>query len=321
MYPRGRSNGDAAKRPLLRPRVLLACAAMSVVALVGCRSNQKSALVEAELRTREKEIRSMQSDVDRLQAYNAALVGELRDRSVACPQGCVVPGTIIEGPAAVMAGTMKQITLGRGTGGLDEHGLAGDEALQVVVVPQDVTGSAVKVPGTLVVQAFEVTPEGLKVPLSQWNVSAAELQTRWRSGLFTTGYFVTLPWKVWPSTEKLKVVAQFMTLPDNRPFEAEREVRVKLMPGRAGQPCAAGSSRDAAPGPYLPDAPIIRGEPIPNPVNRSLPDNGPLLTPGAWMREHDPASREAAKMPAPDSDRGARLLDPQPKPDDSDRKY
>jgi len=317
MILRGRRNGDAAKRPLFRPRVFLAYASLGVVALMGCRSNQKSALVEAELRTREREIRTMQSDVERLQAYNSALVGELRDRSIACPSGCPLPPTVIEGPAAVMAGTMKQITLGRGTGGLDDHGLPGDEALQVVVVPQDVTGSAVKVPGTLIVQAFEITPEGLKVPLSRWDVSASELQTRWRSGLFTTGYFVTLPWKVWPSTEKLRVVAQFLTLPDNRPFEAERDVRVKVMPGRAGQPIAGASIRDISPGPYVPDTPIIPSEPTPKPVNRSLLDDGPLLTPGAWLRERNPAAREAAKVPPSlESSGGARLLDPQPKPDE-----
>jgi hypothetical protein len=213
---------------------------------------------------------------------------------------------------------LKQITLGRGTGGLDDHGLPGDEGIQVVVVPQDMEGSAVKVPGNLVVQAFEVTPEGLKVPLSRWDVTPVELQRTWRSGLFSTGYFVALHWKAWPSTEKLRIVAQFVTLPDNRSFEAERDIRIKLMPGRTSRPTVGVPAGEVVPGPYVPDAPIMPGEPAPKPVKRNSTDDGPLLTPGAWLRERAPNSREAAKVaPSPESSQGAHLLEPQPKADES----
>ncbi len=41
---------------------------------------------------------------------------------------------------------VKEIVLARGTGGVDEDGVPGDEGLMVVVVPKDEDGAAVKVP-------------------------------------------------------------------------------------------------------------------------------------------------------------------------------
>src|SRR5262249_32759454 len=151
------------------------------------------ALIEAELRTREREVRALRADLDRAESFNAALQSTLVAQPAVFPHPVAGPGgVVIDGPQAVMSGTVKQIVLGRGTGGVDEDGSPGDEALQVVITPQDSDGSAVKVPGNAVVQAFELTPDGLKVPLSRWEVPALELQRNWRSGLFTTGYSVTL---------------------------------------------------------------------------------------------------------------------------------
>src|SRR5262249_22189675 len=157
MRGRGRTDGDAAKRPSIRPRLLFAVCLLTLAA--GCRAN-RSSLVEAELRTREREIRELRSELDRAETFNSALQYDLTSR----PTGCLgVPvassGVAVDAPQAMMGGLIKQITLGRGTGGVDDDGLPGDEGLQVVIVPQDIDGSAVKVPGNVVVLAYEVTPE------------------------------------------------------------------------------------------------------------------------------------------------------------------
>jgi hypothetical protein len=283
MFSGGRTDGRAGRRLPLRPRLFWPLAGLALFA--GCRSHQNSSLVEAELRTREREIRAMRDDLARCQTFNDALVRELHERTVCPPAGIVPAPGVTEIPPTLMAGLIKQVTLGRGTAGIDDDGLPGDEALQVVVVPQDYDGSAIKAPGNLVVQAFEVTAEGAKVPLSRWDVPALQLQRLWRSGLFTTGYFVALPWKTWPSSEKLRVVVQFTTLPDNRPFEAERDVTIKLPPG--GRPRAVPTS-EAPLQPRLPDCPL----------------EGPLVVPGFSSRDRPAATLEAAK-PAP-----ARLLPP-----------
>src|SRR5439155_24466275 len=61
------------------------------------------------------------------------------------------------------------------------------------------------------------------------------LRKTWRSGLLSSGYQVVLPWKAWPSSEKLRVTARF-TLVDGRSFEADKDVSIRLTPavGRKG---------------------------------------------------------------------------------------
>ena len=66
---------------------------------------------------------------------------------------------------------LRSLALGRQTGGLDEDGRPGDEALQVLVEPRDADGHTLKVPGTLVIRTLEITPEGIKKPLSAWEIS------------------------------------------------------------------------------------------------------------------------------------------------------
>src|SRR5205823_5874787 len=95
----------------------------------------------------------------------------------------------------------------------------GDEALLVVVEPRDEQDQRIKAPGAVHVEALEVNSEGLKSPLSSWDVLPEQLRRAWREGLFGTGYYVILPWKVWPTCPQLRVVVRF-TLSDGRAFEA-----------------------------------------------------------------------------------------------------
>src|SRR4029453_7674189 len=65
---------------------------------------------------------------------------------------------------------VKEITISRGTGGVDEDGAPGDEGLLVVISPKDEDGSAVKVPARALVAAWEITPAGLKTPIGSWSI-------------------------------------------------------------------------------------------------------------------------------------------------------
>jgi hypothetical protein len=125
---------------------------------------------------------------------------------------------------------LREISLGQGTGGVDDDRRPGDESLMVVVVPRDPDGTAVKVPARLTVFAYEVTPEGLKVPIGRWEVSPEQLRRTWRSGLLSSGYFVPLQWDRPPSTGRLRVVARLTTL-DGREYEADKDVNVRPLPG------------------------------------------------------------------------------------------
>lgn len=197
---------------------LLCCALLPVASffVTGCRNCH---LVESELRSKENELRETRDELNRSESINEALSRELDAlRMGVCNR--------IAPELAAQTYTLKEITLGRGTGGYDEDKHFGDEALQIVLEPRDLDGHAIKAPGSLLVNAFEIGPEGLKTPLSTWEISPDQLRRTWRSGLLSTGYYVILPWKIWPSSNKLRIIVR-LTLPDGRAFEADKDVTIR----------------------------------------------------------------------------------------------
>jgi hypothetical protein len=271
--------------------------ALSLAGAAGCRS--RSDLVEAELRTKDRQLREAQGELMRAETMNEALENTLREqRAVGVP---------VCRPGAGPLGLVKDIQLGRGTGGIDEDKVAGDEGIMVVVVPRDIDGSAIKAPGTLRVMALEIMPEGTKVPLSAWDVSANQLRQTWRSGLLSTGYHVTLPWQTLPRTEKLRIVAQFQPL-EGGVFEAERDVVIRLLlephqrpsvvhppvPAGPGLPPPAPAPLATPPPPELPVGPPPRTIPPAEPIGPPKPLGAPGL-PTSWQK---PAVQILLPVPA-----------------------
>ena len=248
-------------------RALLLSAAAAVAAL-GCRSSGDQ--VERALHARELDLLEAREELDHCRAINEGLQTELQalhgDPATCPPGGCDKP--------ASLAYPIHSLTLGRQTGGRDSDAVGGDDSLQVVVEPRDADNQAVKVPGTLIVQALEITPTGLKHPLSSWHISEDELRRSYRSGLLTTGYVLVLPWKIYPSTEKLRVVAQLRTA-DGRLCEADKDVTIRVVP----------AAKRPAPMPPAVDDPVL---PPPRPVD-SPSEQGPELKPPT-----DPSTSKAA---------------------------
>ncbi|HEV3143563.1 MAG TPA: hypothetical protein VGZ47_06715, partial [Gemmataceae bacterium] len=266
-------------------------------------------LLEAELRTREQENTRLRTDLQRAESMNYALTHAVPGP---CPPAGSAPGMVpgvIEGPQAVMAGTVKEVTLGRGTGGLEDGTGSCDQGLEVVVVPRDTDGSAIKAPGNLHVEAFEVSAEGLKIPLSTWEVSSLQLSRQWRNGLFSTGYFVDLPWKSAPHSEKLRVVMRFTTLPDKRTFEDDKTVTVRL---------AAGPSRPVAGPidgvPFNPQAPGTAPM-LPPTGLPDTPADGPFFPTTSAQAGREPAARLMPARPDDSPPKPVLLLKPQLPPE------
>jgi hypothetical protein len=246
-------------------RVLLLAAGV-LAAAGGCRNCD---LVEAELRTRENDLRELRAELAHAESQNDALLRELHAIRV----GSVAKVTP---ELASQTYTLKQITLGRGTGGYDDDNHPGDEAMQVVLEPRDSDGHAIKAPGSVHVEALEISPEGIKTPVSAWDVGPDQVRRSWHSGFLTTGYVFILPWKKWPSFEKIRVIVQF-TLMDGRVFEADKDVRVHLI-APALRPAPPGLTQDGA----LPPQPVPE---TPLPAPRKLePADGPTLSPTGWNR-------------------------------------
>ncbi len=202
---------------------------LAAAAAPGCRSNCD--LVERDLHARELDLQAAREEIDRCHALNEGLQAELQalhgDPGAWSPSGSDKP--------AFTPYPIRTLALGRQTGGRDGDASGGDEALQVVVQPLDADNQPVKAPGALLIQALEITPAGLKQPLSSWQISDDELRRSWRSGLLSTGYVLVLPWKVWPNNDKVRVVAQ-LRLPDGRLFEADKDVTVHVVPAEKRPP-------------------------------------------------------------------------------------
>jgi hypothetical protein len=226
---------------------------------LGCHNND---LVEAELRTRERELRQLRGELTSAEWANESLSRELQDFR----HGTPTPPELASQTYAV-----RQIALGRQTGGYDREDKHGDDALQIVVEPRDGDGHVIKAPGALHVEALEITSQGVKLPLSTWDVSPAELRRSWKSGLFSTGYILVLPWQRWPTSDKVRVVVRLI-LPDGRLFEADKDVKIRLVPE---------AERHLPPVISEPLGPAVPGQPIPLPAPRKL-EEGPGSKNQAW---------------------------------------
>jgi hypothetical protein len=191
---------------------------------VGCRN--KTDLVESQLRTKETMYRESLEEQRRSEAQIIALHREIE----ALRQGA----KITPEQASATFG-LKRIVLGRATGAFDHDNIPGDELLQVVVEPRDDSDHVIKAPGCLQILALEVTPQGVKTPLCAWDIGPEQLRQSWKQGLLSTGYTLMLPWKNLPTTEQVRVVVRMITS-DQRLYEADKDIKVRLVPGAAPRP-------------------------------------------------------------------------------------
>ena len=280
---RRRDHHPGAERPTPhRGWVLVLLSSVLCPLFSACAPNKRYDLIEAELRTRERELAETRAALERAINLNRAYVQQSRG----------APGPHVPDPSTPSYVPVKEILLARGPGGVDEDGAPGDEGLMVVVVPRDEDASPVKVPARVQILAWEVSDAGIKTPIGSWDVSAEKVRPTWRSGLISTGYFVAVPWQTYPGAEKVRIAVRLTTL-DGRAFEADKDVTVKVC---ANPP--AGAPR-APVGPELPRREPLFPDPLPPPMP---PGSPPPLPPGV------------EELPPPKDDntpvRGVRALPP-----------
>ncbi|MGL4460795.1 MAG: hypothetical protein ACRC1K_01490, partial [Planctomycetia bacterium] len=143
---------------------------------------------------------------------------------------------------------VSRVTLASSTGGRDADRDGRDDGVYVVLTPEDYDGDAVKAPGAIDVRLFEIAESGVKRPLDSWTVDETEVRAAWKAGLLGQGYAVERSFQTPPKTDKLRVVARFVTA-DGRPFETERDVSIKRNP-------AAVAKRDPSEKRYFLDGPL-----------------------------------------------------------------
>ncbi|HEV3384362.1 MAG TPA: hypothetical protein VG097_06075 [Gemmata sp.] len=239
--------------------------------LDGCKPNKRYDLIEAELRTRERELSDTRAALEQARNLNRAFAQQTNAGAEPVAQNAPVYVPV------------KEITLARGTGGVFGEGPTGDDGLMVVVAPRDEDGAAVKVPARLEIAAWDISPAGLKTPIGNWAVPAEKVRPTWRSGFISTGYFVAVPWQTHPGSERVRIAVRLTTL-DGRSFETDKDINVKL---------GGTSPRVNPPGP-----PPILVTPSVRPREQLFPD--PL-----------PPGTEELPPPSGAPGRGAKLVPPE----------
>jgi hypothetical protein len=261
--------------------------------LVGCKSNNRYDLIEAELRTRDRELADTRAALDQsrslLRAYEAA---QQRGAPGPQPSGPFLP--------------VRSIELGRGTGGVNQDEAPGDEGLMVVIVPRDEDGSAIKAPGRALVAAWEVSPAGLKNLIGSWDISSERLRRTWKSGLISTGYFVAVPWQTLPATDRLRIAVRFITT-DGRTYETDRDIYIKPPLARSGN--VLPYPQPAPPG--LHTTPVPRIPTIPGPPGGGRQPVYPEMPPPGVPSTIPPGTEELPPPMPSTSEHPIRLLPPE----------
>lgn len=220
-----RTQDEAFMTKATAPAVVLVIFVLSALLGSGCRhARQNRDVVERDLRNKENQVRELQDELHKQTWLNHAMEQQLSEQM---QKPSTSSNKVVPADPGTAGNRVQEIALGRSTGGYDNDKYPGDEALQVSLEPKDTDGHVIKASGTLQVTALEILPGGIKKVLSCWQVSPEELRRTWKAGLLSTGYQVILPWKAPPSTEKMRVVAQFVTT-DGRIFEADKDVKIRL---------------------------------------------------------------------------------------------
>ena len=202
---------------MLRGILMLGC---TLLAAAGCRA-PRSDVLEAELRTKDRQVRELEEENRRLHFMTDGM-----ERSLVGRQGGPIP------PVAGNVLVPRDIVMGTGTGPFNNNASPGDEGIEVVITPRDEDGQPVRAMGAATVIAQEILPGGAKALLSSWEVSSVDLRRTWRGGLLMSGYHLVLPWKVAPTQRQLRITVQFHT-PDGRLLEAEKDISIRPYPPSA----------------------------------------------------------------------------------------
>lgn len=253
----------------------------------GCRTSCDR--VESELRAREEDVRTLKDEVDRLAGTNVAL-----SRELAAHRGEPGPDGIIHKPCEPYP--MRSLALGRGTGGRSDEACGGDDGLIVIVEPRDCDDQTIKAPGAMVIDVIETPREGASGLLKRYEIAPDQLRCTWQSGLFSTGYRLSLGFERWPITDRLRVVAYFR-MTNGRVFEAGKDVVIRLPPERMRRPLNSPPSPPEQPTPT--PAPSPAPTPAPAPVEtpkQTLPPPTPVPEQLPLPQKKSPTQQEGPTL-------------------------
>lgn len=159
---------------------------------------------------RERELEAKRATITELQARVAAAAG-LNEKRL---EYLFVP---------------ERLVLDTLTGGLDEDGLPGDEAVVVYVKPIDRYGDTIKAAGELRVQLFDLAAPPEQSLVGEMRVPVEKAAEYWYGRFLTSHYTLKCPWiSGFPAHSEITVRVTFVNLFPPRVLTAQTVVNVKL---------------------------------------------------------------------------------------------
>jgi len=129
--------------------------------------------------------------------------------------------------------TVKEITLGTHTGGVNLDGKPGDDAIKVFLEPIDQHGSTIKASGDVTVQLYDLAaPEGENL-IGEARFGIDEVAKKWYSGFLTYHYSFTCRWKSRPPAhDQVTVRVVFLDYLTGKSFTAQKLCKIALPPSK-----------------------------------------------------------------------------------------
>lgn len=184
----------------------------------------KQDVLESRLRHQEDMISSYQAQLDRSKTeldIARREAASLRTQLASASKG-LAPSEAID--VSFRASLIEFSTLM--TGGADLDGQPGDDGLSVVLVPQSPDGEIVKVPGTVEIEAFDLSSPGGARRIGHWVFDSSESHRYWHKGVIQSGYQFEIPWQDLPRSESLLLHGRLVAA-DGRQFDTTHTIRIE----------------------------------------------------------------------------------------------
>ncbi len=285
-----RTSQIASGRIPIVPMNMLVRTGMSLLlatTLAGCAAGDVDAL-ESQLRTQEETIAQLQRELSSANAEARAAVAETDSLRNQLAQQNQPPSTLPEQAQALFR--VERVEFHKYmTGGLDTDGQPGDDAVAVLLVPQDQDGELLKVPGGVHIDLFDMTQPADQQRIGSYDFSPQEVREAWYSGFFGSGFMLELPLIIPPQSPKVTLHAELLTS-DGREFHTTGQFRV-TPPEIANTAANPRQIPHSAEGPLVPGY-VEEGEPAsvtPSGFEENLPAGIP--TSDRWTEQTRPIYR------------------------------
>ena len=126
--------------------------------------------------------------------------------------------------------TLKKITIGSHSGGIDTDKKPGHDAIKILIKPVDKDGHVLKTAGDVTIRFFDLASEkSEEILLAEFNFPVEKIGKHWSGGLFTNHYSFScpIPEGKRPVSE-ITVRVAFVEYLTGKTFSAQKLCKIKL---------------------------------------------------------------------------------------------